>query len=179
MSRAAVGNTAKHVNTAAFRRSKIYGICQPDFLFETGDGVAFLEVKVGSKTSLNQVARYAALAAHRGVTGPVRLILLGKDARFAEVDGFEKLATGELEIDAKVAERLRQSELTEQDVAAQLRRMQLHRASFRELHGALSRELDLLDRSKEGEQTLHSLISGITNALIRRRLVGPLGAQPA
>src|SRR6267143_6945853 len=41
MSQTAVGDMAKHVNTATFRRSQIYGICQPDFLFETGDGLVF------------------------------------------------------------------------------------------------------------------------------------------
>jgi len=168
-----IGSTARFVNNADLRRSSAYGACQPDFVFQIRDGLAFVEVKVEAKTSAEQLAKYATFAACQKTEGKVVLILLGKTARFAEADCFSDLASGKLPFGKKASSSIRRLGLEASDVARQFRRMELYCSSFTHLHAALEAEARRLGGLSEGDQVLANLICGMRDALVRLRVVVP------
>ena len=162
------GGSACLMNSPAFRRSKLRGICQPDLLLIVDESLVFLELKLDSTTSLEQLLKYALLGellTHKPEKAPA-LVLVGRTAAFRAADTFENLrATKLLEVSTKLERQASGFGVTRETLLAAARRIALFRTSYTEILGHLASELKRVDAESESGQTLSKLVHGMVAAL--------------
>jgi hypothetical protein len=162
------GGSAYLINSPAFRRSKLRGICQPDLLLIVDDRPVFWELKIDSTTSEEQLLKYALLGelvTQKSEKAPA-LVLVGRTAAFPAADTFENLrATELLHISTKFERHASDFGVTRAALRAAARRIALFRTSYTAIHGHLASELKRVDAESESGQTLSKLLHGMVVTL--------------
>jgi hypothetical protein len=159
---------------------KVCAAVQPDFLFTTDDSTVSLEMKIGAKSSITQVLKYAllALAVEKKHEREMdhSLIFLGADdfsrlwrERFSEGDLRQGLESRE----SSFIQGLSGSEVGFRDqefrFAEIVSSLSIGFISYNQFANLLYEERPSSDRSA-GEQVYRKLIDGMTTELKRRKL---------
>ena len=163
-------SSADLINSSAFRRSKLRGICQPDLLLIVDGRPVFLELKLQAKTSKEQLLKYAlageTIGANRDT--PPALVLVGRSAKFAAADIFEReREAGSLIVPAKIERRAFSVDVSPERLVEAARRMPIFRASYADIRNHLLSELETISTEVEGGQTLRKLVVGMVYVLER------------
>jgi hypothetical protein len=140
------------------RDHELSGICQPDFLFTTGDHLIFIEMKVTAKLSVEQIVKYALAAAALKPPGRIALVCLGPASSFQSVNADLGSGPNGVAIDGKMRRFCDQLAVQEHELRSVLSRLEVSVLSYNDLGQILAEDIV---KSQASDQARHRLCQGI------------------
>jgi hypothetical protein len=162
------GSAARLISSPEFRHSNLCDVCQPDLFLLVDERPVFWELKLDSKTSTEQLLKYALLGelVSREPSPIPVLILVGRTRESRAVDAFWKhLTDASLSIPPNVENHARRENITTDQLLAAAQKMPIYRASYSDVRDRLKAELESINSEVESGQTLCKLLQGMIETL--------------
>jgi len=147
--------------------SPIYAACQPDLYLNSRGSRFFVELKVGAKSSMDQLCKYALLAAYLSLHDadkPSGLLFMGLRRNFSEIEASLLVRhSSDFTLPNKVKAHAARLCVPEEAVLEAARNMEVAFRAYSDFDQYLKSEADQIDGASDGDETLAKLIAGMRN----------------